>query len=145
MGMLSSLPYLLSIFSLWGCGTIADKIGRRAPFMTIGFLVTAISVYCGAYVSNNMTSAILLSIGVAGVAISLSGAHSILQSIVPRDSVGTATGVMNGIANGVSALSPLLMGYLISVTGSYNGGLMFLVGAAVVGCISMLGLSIQKF
>lgn len=145
MGMLSSLPYVFSLITLWGCGTIADKIGRRAPFMAVGFLVTAISIYSGVYVSNNMTSAILLSVGVAGVAISLSGAHSILQSIVPGDSVGTATGVLNGISNGVSALSPLLIGYIISLTGNYNGGLMLLAAAAVVGCICMIGLSIQKY
>ncbi|TGE39266.1 MFS transporter [Desulfosporosinus fructosivorans] len=145
MGMLSALPYILSLITLWGCGQLSDKIGRRAPFMAVGFLIAGVSIYFGAYVNDNMTSAILISVGIAGIAITLSGAHSILQSIVSGNTIGTATGVMNGISNFISALSPLVMGYIIALTGGYAGGLMFLVVAAVIGSICMIILTVQKY
>lgn len=66
MGMLSSLPYVISLITLWCFSHIADKIGRRAQFVAVGFLVSAICIYSGAYVRDNMTSAILLSIGIGG-------------------------------------------------------------------------------
>jgi len=53
--------------------------------------------------------------------------------------------VMNGIANGAAALAPLIIGFLISTTGSYIGGLMYLVFLGVVGCLGMLILVIQKY
>jgi sugar phosphate permease len=102
MGMLSALPYVISLITLWGFSHIADKIGRRAPFVAGGFLISAIFIYFGASAADNMTSAILLSFGIGGVAITLSAAHAILQSIVPGRSVGTATGVMNGVSNFMS-------------------------------------------
>jgi len=145
MGMLSALPYVLSLITMWGCGQWADKIGRRAPFAAVGFFVAAAAIYGGAYVPDNMTSAILLSIGVSGIAVTLSGSHSILQSIVPATSVGTATGVFNGIANGISAFSPVAIGYIIGATGSFVGGLLFLVTLAFIGAMAMLVLAVQKY
>ncbi|EEB8601940.1 hypothetical protein PPQ61_004741 [Salmonella enterica] len=39
---------------------------------------------------------------------------------------------MNGISNTVSALSPLIIGLSISITGKYESGLYVLVGAAII-------------
>ncbi len=113
--------------------------------MAIGFLITAVTIYAGTYVANNMVATILLSVGVAGIAISLSGAHSIMQSIIPKEVVGTATGVMNGLSNAASAFSPLVIGYIITVSGSYTGGLLFLSGAAVLGSVCMIILTLQNY
>ncbi|MDI8954256.1 hypothetical protein MJO10_29210, partial [Salmonella enterica subsp. enterica serovar Anatum] len=38
-----------------------------------------------------------------------------------------ASGVMNGVANGLSSLSPVFIGLFISITGTYTGGLLCLV------------------
>ncbi len=40
--------------------------------------------------------------------------------------------------NGFSALAPVAIGFLISITGSYMGGLLYLVGCAALGAVVML-------
>ena len=52
---------------------------------------------------------------------------------------------MNGVANGGSALAPIMIGYFISIAGSYVGGLLLLVGLAVVAAICAGILTLQKY
>lgn len=59
--------------------------------------------------------------------------------------MGAGAGVMNGISNGCSAFSPVLIGFFISLTGAYIGGLMFLVGIGVIGGLSMVVLTLKKY
>jgi cyanate permease len=61
--------------------------------------------------------------------------------ILPARAVASGVGVFNGIGNIVGAFSPLVMGALIAHTGSFDAGLMVLVGAATLGSFVMLPLA----
>lgn len=145
MGAFSSLPYVLGAVSVLLFGHYSDKLGRRAPFLMVSQFLTALFIYLGAVVTDNFTSAILISFSVASVACGLPAAWSLLQKIVPANTVGAGAGVMNGISNGCSAFSPVLIGFFISLTGSYFGGLMFLVSIGVIGGLAMVMLTIKKY
>ncbi|MDF2572929.1 MAG: sauU 6, partial [Sporomusa sp.] len=145
MGALASLPYILGGISILFFGHLADKLGRRAPFIAIGHLGAALGIYFGANAADNMTAALLISFGIASVALCLPSSWAILQQIVPGKAIGAGAGMMNGLSNGGSAFAPVLIGFFISLTGSYMGGLMFLVGIAVLGCVCMTILSLKKY
>jgi cyanate permease len=68
-----------------------------------------------------------------------------VQRIVPGKAIGAGAGMMNGVANGGSAFSPVLMGFFISISGSYVGGLMFLVGLGLFAACCTTILSYQKY
>ena len=104
----------------------------------------ALGIYFAAYASDNVTSAILLSLGTASVAIGLPAVWSLILQIVPAKSVGAGAGMMNGLGNGFSACIPVIMGYFIGTSG-YASGLMFLVGAGCIGASCMIVLSFQKY
>jgi MFS family permease len=145
MGALSALPYLLGGISLLVFGHIADKWGRRAPLICLGHIGAALGIYLGASATDNMTSAIFLSIGIAFIALGLPQSWTILQQIVPSKAMAAATGSMNGLANAGSAFAPVLIGFFIVLTGSYVGGLMFLVGIGILGAICMGILSLKNY
>ncbi|MCX7781448.1 MAG: MFS transporter, partial [Negativicutes bacterium] len=67
MGAFSSLPYILGSLSVLAIGHLSDKLGRRAPFLTIAQFGAALLIYLGANVADNMTSAVLMSFGIAFV------------------------------------------------------------------------------
>jgi len=144
MGMWSALPWALGILCLLLSGWFSDKLGRRAPFAMLGHIGVALGIYFAAYATDNVTSAILLSLGTASVAIGLPAVWSLILQIVPGRSVGAAAGMMNGVGNGFSACIPVIMGYFIGTSG-YASGLMFLVGAGCIGACCMLILSFQKY
>jgi sugar phosphate permease len=145
MGGLSSLPYVLGTISILFFGHLGDKIGRRAPLAAVGHALSAAGIYFGAYATDNVTAALLISFGIASMAIALPASWSLLQRIVPAGAIGAGSGMMNGLANGSSAFAPALIGYFIAITGGYIGGLMFLVGLGALGCLCMFVLSLQKY
>ena len=57
-----------------------------------------------------------------------------------RDAAASGVGVFNGIGNIVGALSPVAIGALIAHTGSFDAGLMVLVGATIAGSAAMIPL-----
>jgi len=145
MGVLAALPYILGTFSILLFGHLADKTGRRAPFIALGHLGAGLGIYFGANSTNDLTAALLISFGIASIAIGLPTSWSILQQIVPGRAIGAGAGMLNGLSNGGSAFSPVLIGFFISLTGSYVGGLMFMVSVAALGCVCMAVLALEKY
>ncbi|MDR3565642.1 MAG: MFS transporter [Negativicutes bacterium] len=146
MGAWSSLPYLLGIASVLASGYISDRMGRRAPICVVSMLGAAAGIYFGAYAPDNTTAAILLSLGIASIGLGIAPAWAMVQHIVPGKAIGAGAGMMNGISNGGSAFSPVLIGFFISLSGgSYIGGLMFLVGLGIFAACCAAVLSYQKY
>ena len=145
MGAFASLPYILGIASVLASGYISDKMGRRAPICIVSMLGAAAGIYFGAYAPDNTTAAILISFGIASIGLGIAPAWALVQQIVPGKAIGAGAGMMNGVSNGGSAFSPVLMGFFISISGSYVGGLMFLVGLALFAACCAAVLSYQKY
>lgn len=146
MGGISSLPYVLGAIAVAIFGYLSDRVGRRAPFAAISMFGAALGIYFGAYAPDNVTAAILISLGIAALGLGLPSTWSLLQQVVPGKSVGAGAGMMNGIANGGAALAPIVIGWLIANNGgSYIAGLMYLVTMGVLGGICMCILSYQKY
>jgi sugar phosphate permease len=145
MGAWSSLPYVLGIVSVLASGYISDKTGRRAPICVVSMLGASAGIYFGAFAPNNTTAAILISLGIGSIGFGIAPAWAMVQRIGPGKAIGAGAGMMNGVANGGSAFSPVLMGFFISVSGSYVGGLMFLVGLGLFAVCCTAILSYQKY
>lgn len=145
MGAWSSLPYILGIISVLASGFISDKMGRRAPLCSIAMLGAAAGIYFGAHAPDNTTAALLLSLGIASIGLGIAPAWALVQQIVPGKAIGAGAGMMNGISNGGSAFSPVIIGIFINATGSYVGGLMFLVAAGIAASLCTVVLAYQKY
>ena len=145
MGAIASLPYILAILAKIAAGFLTDKVGRRAPFPLLAMLGAAAGIYFGSIASDNLTAALLLSLGIGSINFGTPAAWSLLQDLVPSKAVSAGAGVMNGVGNGFSSLSPLIIGYLIDATGQYGSGLLFLVFMALAGALACLILTVQKY
>jgi len=145
MGTWAALPYVIGAASVMLFGWLSDKAGRRAPFSTVSLLGAAAGIYFGATVPDNTIAAILISLGIASIGIGLPSAWALLQQMVPGKAVGAGAGLMNGLANGGSAFAPVMIGFFIQTTGSYVGGLMFLVALGILGATCAFILALQKY
>ena len=58
---------------------------------------------------------------------------TIMQTRISIQLVGTATGLMNGLGNGFGVIGPVLVGFIIALTGSYP------LGLASIGVLALMG------
>jgi sugar phosphate permease len=144
MGALASLPFVCKMISTILCGYASDKSGRRAPFGVFALYGSSALLCLGAFIPNNWASAILIALGTGVMASGTPAVWALLQRLVPSHAVGTGAGMMNGFSQAVAAFGPVAMGALISLTGSYVGGLMYLVASGLVGGTAMLILAYKK-
>ena len=145
LGFLVSLPYILGAITVVVFGAIADRFTHRAIFPTIALFGAAVCVFLGATVTSNLGSALILSLSMGFIGVGLSSYWTMMQNIVSHDSVGMAAGVMNGVSQILSAFVPTIVGAMIAFTGgNYSAGLMFLVGAGLLGGICMAVCTVKK-
>lgn len=145
MGWLSSLPFILSIVMKGFGGWAIDKFGRYAPFLAFALFFGGVGIYLVTIIENKYLAAVVLAISFGITNMGTAPAWTLLQKIVPGKSLTIASGTMNGISNGVSSLSPLLIGLSISLTGRYEGGLYMLVGAGMIASVAALILAMKKY
>jgi sugar phosphate permease len=133
MGMWASAPFwLIFLFKLF-CGYCCDKTGRRAPFLLICMLGGGLGIYFSVATQDNLTAMIILTLGLGLVGFGTPASYTLLQDVVPRRAISTGTGMMNGLANIIAGLAPVTVGYIISTTGSYHSGLLYLGSITIIG------------
>ncbi len=145
MGWLASLPFVLSIIFKVFSGVLADKVGRSAPILMAAMFFAGICVYLGATTEHKYFSAVLLALAVAFCTMGTPVAWTLLQGIIPSSSMSTASGIMNGLANGLASLAPAMIGFFISTTGHYGGGLLCLVFTGAAATVAAGILALQKY
>jgi len=137
MGVYSSIPAILGFVSFLVSGWVLDKymLGKEKFIIIGGALLSAVFIYLmfnASSVPLAFTYLTLTNVFLNPVSITV---FILPLKHMAKDSVGTATGIINAGAQVGSILSPTIMGYLIGSTGNnYNVAFMFLV----ISCIVML-------
>jgi CP family cyanate transporter-like MFS transporter len=108
------------------------KIGLRKPFLWASAIVLALASYSAIYVTLPWGWLLMVVVG-----ITLGGAFSMMLALpaelVPKESVGAASGMVLSIGYGLGGLGgPWLAGYLLDVTGTLNSAFVILAGVAML-------------
>lgn len=136
MGWLSSLPFIAGIFGKIIAGWMCDRLGRCMPVVAVASALSGVTMYFGAIIDNNYASASIIAVAIGFIAFVTPSSFTALQNLFSVKSLGTVTGLMNGISQGLAALAPMVTGYFIGTSFGYTGGLFFLVALGFVGAIS---------
>lgn len=145
MGFLASMPFILAIGCKLLAGWASDKIGRRAPFIILATSGVAIALYLASTTTNNYLAAIFICMGMAAITPGAPLSLTILQELLPKNTISVGTGVMNGLSMLCAAASPVILGYLIGSLGSFTAALGFLIVVALIGFVSAVVLTYNKF
>jgi len=131
----ASFPYIGAILGLYLGAWISDITGDRKKIIVIALISTTLMLLALVilHIQSYAISLVFLSLIFFFGNMSPGIFFAILQSRVSKQIVGSATGIMNGIGNGLGFLGPVIVGSLAALTGSYNTGLVFLGGIALVG------------
>ncbi len=138
MGAYSMIPPALGFISFLTCGWLLDRFFHQKEkyLICIGAAVSAIFIYLMANEESIPLAFAYLSVSNVFLnAISISVFVSVMKHF-PQNTVGTATGLINSLAQLGSFASPMLIGAVLSAT-NQNYGIAFsvIVACAVLVCV----------
>lgn len=139
-----SLAYAVAVVGILTGGRLVDRVNFRSIIGIAALSCVALATMGIALVPSPIGAVVFMALAVGINEFVYPTVWAIMQIILPAHLVVTGSGIASGLGNLLSALSPFIMGWLIQVSGSYVGGLLFLVTFAVVGAISCILLYRQE-
>jgi sugar phosphate permease len=137
-----SIPYAVGIFGIAVMSWLGDKTERRAFLAGSGFILTGIFAFLAASADTIHATIALFAIAIFFQMAFTSHEFAILQRILPRNRVGTGTGLYNGVTMLVGGgLGPVIVGVIVGITNNYTAGIMAILGLAFLAGIDMIILS----
>jgi ACS family glucarate transporter-like MFS transporter len=143
-GLFTALPYFIAVVVSWGFGLLSDRMlhGRdtyagERRWMVFFAMLSAAVVLLAPLVDSVPVILLLITVSLTGlstgISLNIALAGDLLQS--PVDA-GKAMGIQITGGNVFGLMAPIVTGYVIQYTGSYNwaftvGGALLLVGAAI--------------
>jgi len=140
MGLLTSLVMGMGIIAEPLGGTISDYIGRRKTF-TVSLFLLMLSLFGFLNSSGPISILFLAMVGFFGQSTRSVG-MTYTTELAPAESAGMCVGIVFGVAQGMSLISTVTVGYTADVLGFYWA---FIGLAAIAGLASVLSLRMRDF
>ncbi|KIV49919.1 MFS transporter [Aneurinibacillus migulanus] len=151
MGLFASAPYLVAIFAMLIGGWLMDKVlHRMKPVGIIAYLGSIPVLWMLGSVEKGQTGMLLTLLLLVGFFVNLNfgSVYAYIQKRYPKEIVGRATGLANGIGQLGSFISPLVAGYLVKVgtdgTQEFGDVFIFFAVCSMIAAICALLLKEQK-
>ncbi|MFC6669859.1 MFS transporter [Marinobacterium aestuariivivens] len=143
-GSLSSLPFIAMLIGEVAGAFLSDKTGKRAAQVFAGLLVAGIAMAAVPQIESPMLTILAMSVSAMSWGFGVASVFALLARVSPDNVSATAGGVFNGFGNFAGAAAPVIMGYIVTRSGSFDNGIMFLVVIAIVGSLVLLPL-VRKY
>jgi ACS family D-galactonate transporter-like MFS transporter len=144
IGFFAILPFLgASVGVLFG-GWLSDfllrrtgriNLARKLPIIT-GLLLSS-SIVAAIYVKSDVAVIAVMSLAFFGQGMGGLG-WSIIPDIAPKRLMGLTGGIFNFTANIAGIVTPIVIGTIVAITGSFYWGLVFIGAVAVLGAASYI-------
>jgi sugar phosphate permease len=141
MGALASLPYAVSIVSTMCGGFLMDKVFHRTrPVALIAFLVSIPALLWIGQIEKGNTGLLIAALILIGFFVNLTFGvcYAYPQVRYPKEVLGSALGLGNGIGQMGAFISPLVAGYLVEKTATgvfYDKVFFMFAGFSVLGAV----------
>jgi ACS family glucarate transporter-like MFS transporter len=147
-GVYVAIPYAIAVGLCIVTGRISDRLlrgdvggGRRRYMIACGLLLAAV-IMAAPFVNSVWLILTLITVSLTGLASATSLNFALLNDLLPKPrDVGVATAFMVLGGNSFGVIAPIVTGYVIADTGSYNMAFVIAGGLLVVGALSALTLT----
>ncbi|MDF0606730.1 MFS transporter [Neisseriaceae bacterium TC5R-5] len=142
VGFFAVLPFFAAAVGVMFGGWLSDKllkatgsatIARKLPI--IGGLLLASSIIGANYASTDTVVIAVLSLAFFGQGMVGLG-WTLISDIAPKKLMGLTGGLFNLCANLAGIITPLVIGFIVSSTGSFSSALTYIGAAALLGVFS---------
>ena len=141
-GAATSLPYIAATIGVLLGGVWSDWLLRRGSGISAARKIPIVTGFLGAssivlvnYTSNNATALAILTFAFFAQGVS-SNSWSIIAEVAPRTLMGITGGIINFTGQLAGIVTPILIGYIIRETKSFELVLAYVSMAGIVGALS---------
>jgi ACS family glucarate transporter-like MFS transporter len=143
-GLVASIPAICGFAGGVLGGVWSDALLRRGFSLTVsrklpivgGMLLSTIMIACN-YVDMPWLVVTLMALSFLGKGIGALG-WAVVSDTVPKQIAGLSGALFNTFGNLSSITTPIVIGYIVHITGSFEGALVFVAANAVVATLSYL-------
>ncbi|WP_034577910.1 MFS transporter [Carnimonas nigrificans] len=141
-GWIAALPAICGFLGGISGGALSDLMirkgihasaARKTPFI-IGMLLSTTLVLANFTEQNTLVIA-LMSLAFLGKGFAAIG-WAAVSDVAPPKMIGLCGGVFNGLGNIAGIITPIVIGYVVNVTGSFSLALWFVAAHGILGIFS---------
>ncbi len=114
-----------------------DPIVVRKSFIILGFLFGSTEIV-GAHTQSRDLALFFAVFSLGALGLASANYWALTQVLVPADAIGSAAGIQNCASNTAGFLSPLIAGWLIQSTGSYETAMKAIWLVLICGVLAYL-------
>lgn len=121
---------------------LGDRLNQRALLASGGFLAGAVAVFSASQTTTPAMLVLLFAVAVFFQSAYQAQEYAIVQRLLPTSRVGAGTGLYNGLSvlfGGVGG--SLIPGSIVAATGSFDAGILSIVGGALLASVVMFVLA----
>jgi ACS family glucarate transporter-like MFS transporter len=111
------------------------SVARKVPFVT-GLLLSATLVFCN-FVDSTYVVIALMSLAIFGKGLAAVN-WAVVADTAPRDLVGFGGGLFNLFGSLSGIVTPIVIGYVLQLTGSFTGAMYFVAAHGILGAACYL-------
>ena len=144
VGFIAVLPALCGFVGGILGGWISDRLlkrgcslsfARKLPIVT-GLLLSVSMVACN-YVNSTAAVIFFMSLAFFGKGVGALG-WAVMSDVAPREAIGLSGGLFNTFGNLAGAITPIVIGYILAGTGSFQWALVYVSAHAALAVASYL-------
>lgn len=142
VGWMAVMPFIAASVGVLIGGQISDALVKRSGSATfgrklpiVGGLLLSATIVSAAFIESDWLVIAVMSVAFFGQGMSNLG-WTLISDVAPRRLVGLTAGVFNFCTNLSGIVTPIVIGIVVGVTGSFFGGLAFIAIMALIGALS---------
>jgi sugar phosphate permease len=144
-GYLTFVIFGFAVATILIIGQLSDKIFRRAPLAAVGWIFAAAFLMGSALAPSPMWSVVLSICALCSQQVGISCVEMLMHSVVSEKEMGMSQGVRVMVSQLTGALSPLMIGVILQVTGGFVGAFVVLSLAIVIAAACMIKLAREGY
>lgn len=144
IGFFAVMPFIAASIGVLTGGWLSDYLLRRGKSVNIARklpiitgLLLASTIIMANYVESNTAVIAILSVAFFAQGMAALG-WTLVSDIAPMNQLGLTGGIFNFAANLAGIITPMVIGFIVSATGSFIGAILYIGVLALVGAFSYI-------
>jgi len=132
----------------WGADRLIAR-GHHPVAVRKGFTIAGFAVACteliGARATSVETALLFAVVSLSGLGLATANYWALTQTMIPGAAIGRISGIQNSSCSFAGIVAPILTGWLLQKTGSYEAPMLTILVVLVAGVLSYVFMVREKY